>query len=78
MFIQIRDGRPEDDSSDVFRPPGNLFFDARSHVGIVVDGPRFPSNRSFQRVGGYRERTFQPNRCLPGKGETIGVLFSYL
>ena len=73
MFIQIRDGRPEDDSSDVFRPPANLFFDARSHVGL---GDVY--KRQFSKSRGYRERTFQPNRCLPGKGETIGVLFSYL
>lgn len=58
MFIQIRDGRPEDDSSDVFRPLGNLFFDARSHVGIVVDGLDFHPIALFQRVGGIGNGRF--------------------
>ena len=51
MCIQIRYGCPEGDSPDVFCPPGNLFFDARSHVGIVVDGLDFHPIALFQRVG---------------------------
>ena len=39
---------------------------------------RFPPNRPFSKSRVYRGRTFQPNRCLPEKGEAIGVLFSYL
>ena len=57
-FIQIRYGRLKDDSSDVFRPPGNLFFDARSHVGIVVDGLDFHPIALFQRVGGIGNGRF--------------------
>ena len=57
-FIQIRYGRLKDDSSDVFRPPGNLFFDARSHIGIVVDGLDFHPIALFQRVGGIGDERF--------------------
>lgn len=56
--IQLRYGRPEGDSSDVFRPPGNLFFDARSNVGIVVDGLDFHPIALFQRVGCIGDERF--------------------
>ena len=58
MFIQIRDGRPEDDSSDVFRPPGNLFFDARGGVGVPKGGLGGHPLALFQRVGGIGNGRF--------------------
>ena len=50
-FIQIRYGRPEGDSPDVFRAPGNLFFDARSNVGVIMNGLDFHPIALFQGVG---------------------------
>ena len=46
-FIQIRYGRLKDDSSDVFRPPGN-----------VVDGLDFHPIALIQRVGGIGDERF--------------------
>src|SRR5699024_1242195 len=58
MFIQVRYGRIKDDSSDVFCPPGHLFFDTRSNVGIVMDGLDFHPIALFQRVGGIGNERF--------------------